>query len=135
MNDYETRQAMIGAGYWPQDRKAGFSADELQAYRNGLALYPNRPYPPLVFGFEMLPHSRLPKWVHVDDLPSTVATGKDGHQVVLYKVPMNPPASVIREHEKRAKAAAERIEYVDVNSRRADTRSHWSDVDSAGDDR
>ncbi len=142
-DDHVIRKMMKDEGYYPLSREKGFSPDEIQAVRNGRAQYPGRPFPPLIFGFEYLQESRLPQWVYKESLPSAVVTlkfkQKDGSvtakDVVIYKVPTSPPDSVIREHKRRAEAAAARIEYVDVNSRKADSVQHWSDVDRAGDDR
>lgn len=132
---------MIEKGYQPIDRSKGFTEAELQAYRNGLALYPTRSHPPMVFGYDMLPASQLPQWAHRDTLESCVVERKrklpggmtETQQVTLYKVLTNPPAHVIRLHAQKAKEAAARVEYVSASPGIAapEPEQHWSDVERA----
>lgn len=105
--DDATRKKMIGAGYRAIRPNEGFSADELQAYRNGCAIYPKRPFPPLVFGFDLVPGHRLPDWCHRDSLEAVAVAGKDGQRTILYRVATNPPQAVREYHAAQAKRASE----------------------------
>ncbi len=118
MNDREVRDRLREGGYRPLVAREGFTADDLDAYRNGVALYPRRPFPPLTYGFDWVSAGRVPEWCHRDSLESRVVQGKDG-AFTVYKVPTSPPDGVKRWHAEQSARANGHVEYVDVRTRRA----------------
>lgn len=88
------------------------SEEERQGFERGRALYPGRPFPPAVYGYEWTQF--VPEWAHRESLESrtaNVVVKRPGapdtyQQVVQYKVPLKPPQAVIAHHAEMAKRAA-----------------------------
>lgn len=91
------------------------SDEEREGLDRGRGLYPGRPFPPAVYGYEWTRFA--PDWAHIGSLESRTATitvKRPGlpdtlQQVVQYKVPLKPPPEVLAHHAEMAKRAAKGV--------------------------
>lgn len=93
--------------------------EEHDAIERGRQLYPRRPYPPRVYGYQWLPRHRVPDWAYVSSLESKVVTvdRKDRmgdvverKSVTVFKVPLFPPREVHARHVSKANDLVARLD-------------------------